>query len=115
MFIPNNSCVILPFTGNDMHSQPQFGDPVTEKCTVIKINFKSGRTPLRGSVSGSRGDAQEIESNSKFLFTPQSIVQLDDMVQIASGQFRVMAIEPQYNARGLLDHNVVSCSFWGYV
>lgn len=80
--------------------------------SVVHLNLMSQDSSVRADSSASRGAADELVSEAKFLFTKMADIAIDDLVEIDGIKVEVSAVMPRYNVRGKLDHYEVDGRIW---
>jgi hypothetical protein len=113
LFIPNLHCTIYPQTGLDLYGKPVFGDPIKEKCAIVKLDVVAMKTTVRADSSASRGAADELTSMARILFTNTSKVQIGDKIIVAGQDLKVLSKFPRYSIDGEFDHWQVDAGIWG--
>lgn len=113
LFIPNLDCTIYPQTGLDLYGKPVFGDPIRERCAIIRLDVISTKTTVRADSSASRGAAEEMISSTRLLFTNDSKVQIGDKIVVSGQDLKVLSKFPRYSIAGEFDHWQVDAGIWG--
>ena len=112
MFRPNLKCVVVKSTKNDLYGMPQPGQRRSEGFAIIKLDVQNQKTNVRADTSASRGNANELEADAKFLLTATTVAEIDDLIEYGGMVFRVMSLFPRHNLRGVLDHFEAGCAYW---
>lgn len=113
MFRPNKNCILHKSSGKtDVYGMPMPGLKYKERCSVVKMNIKSAKSAVRADTSATRGNAQELETDTVLLLPKSSKAQIDDNIEMIGHQFRIVAIQPRFDVNGNLDHYEVGCTYW---
>lgn len=112
MYRPNQSCTIRLNTEYSLFGTPIEGRRKREKCAIVRLLIANEKSSVRADSSASRGNARELQSDSLFLFGPQTAVEIDSVVELLGDSFRVTSKQPRFDMRGRLDHFEVGCSYW---
>lgn len=113
MFKPNQLCIVhLASNQTDVFGMPTPGIKVKERCSVVKMKISNIKSAVRADTSASRGNAQEIESDTVILLARTTRAGIDDNIEIHGNQFRIMSIHPRFTVVGDLDHYEVGCTYW---
>lgn len=113
MFRPNISCYIQKTSGKtDVYGMPVLGAKVVERCAIVQLKIKSEKSSVRADTSATRGNARELEVDANILLTKTTSANIDDMIIIGGGEYRIASKFPRYNLQGTLDHYEVTCTFW---
>lgn len=113
MFRPNHMITIHRRSGKtDAYGQPLGTIRVTERCAIVKLEVSNVNTTVRADSSASRGHGKEIVADALVLLEKTTVAQIDDMVEIDGGKFRVIAKHPRYSVTGALDHYEVAGAIW---
>ena len=113
MFRANQNCLVHVASGKtDVYGMPLPGLKYKERCAVIKMNIKSAKSAVRADTSATRGNAQELETDTVLLMNKNTRASIDDNIEMAGHQFRVNAIQPRYDLLGALDHFEIGCTYW---
>lgn len=113
MFRPNKNCVIHVSSGTtDVYGMPMPGLKYKERCAVVKMNVVSAKSAVRADTSATRGNAQELQTNTVLLLAKTTRAQINDNIELLGFQFRVNAIHPRFNLDGDLDHYEIGCTYW---
>src|SRR3569833_3178731 len=112
MFRPNQRCRIQLSGGKDVYGQPKPGAYVSEQCSVVKLLITNTKTSVRADSSASRGNARELHADCVLLLRPNTLVKIDDIVEIAEAKFKVSGRFPRHDAAGRLDHVEIHAMMW---
>lgn len=104
MFIPNMSCTISKRTGHDSWGKPTYSSPAPAQCAIIKLTEAREKTSVRTDSSASRGNAEEIKSDARLLFTASTVISKSDIVTILGFRVSVTSVFPRIAVDGRLDH-----------
>jgi len=100
----NVPCTLASRTGSDVYGQPVLGKPRPIKCAVLKFELKRVKTTIRSDASGTRGHADESTAQIAILVAKDTVVELDDILELRGVGSRVSCVRPRYNVMGRLDH-----------
>jgi hypothetical protein len=99
-------------TGKDLYGVRIYGPYTTVPFAIVKLERSSEKTSVRTDSSASRGSAQEILADARFLFPKNVIVQEGDRVEFGDFKLTVVSVWPRYRVTGELDHWQVDCNIW---
>ena len=80
MFIPNLHCSITKQGVTDLYGQTTEGETIQSKCAIVKLIARNEKTSVRADSSASRGNAAEITSDARLLFSDSSDIEIGDKV-----------------------------------
>jgi hypothetical protein len=100
-------------TGRDTYGQGTLGDPIAEKCMVVKNKHTDRHTTVRADSSASRGYADEYTTENRFLVAVNTQIEHDDQIAIAGLLIKVKVRHPRYDVFGKLDHYEIEGEPWG--
>lgn len=113
MFRPNQNCQIRKVGGKtDVYGMPIAGPLVPERLAIINLNLVAVKSSVRADSSASRGNANELEADAKFLLTKTTVAEIDDMIVYGGNEFRIVSKFPRHDLQGRLDHYEITCTFW---
>ena len=113
MFRPNLKCKVSKVTGTDLYGKRTYGTPETVPFAIVKLERSSEKTSVRTDSSASRGSAQEILADARFLFPKNVTLQEGDLIEFGDFKLTVVSVWPRYRVTGELDHWQVDCNIWG--
>jgi hypothetical protein len=114
VFRPNQDCIVYNVDG----AHDVFGKPLPptikarERCAIVTLITRQQITSVRADSSGSRGAADEQVATSRFLFTKNTAVDLDDLIEVAGIKLRVSGKFPRHALTGRLDHFEIEAVIW---
>lgn len=112
MFIPNTQGLLSSQAGTNLYGEPDFLEPRTVPCGVVKLNRIVQKTSVRADSSGSRGNSDEFVSQAKILFLPSSEVRTGDKFEIHGMMLRAIKVHPRISISGILEHYEVDFEAW---
>lgn len=113
MFRPNINCRIQLASGkNDVRGQPIPGRLVTERCAIVRLVVSNQKSSVRADSSASRGNALEMEADSKLLLQSITQAKIDDIIIVDGYKLRIMSMEPRHDVSGRLDHFEITATMW---
>lgn len=112
MLNSNNTCRIETVSGFNVHGEPTFSAPVTERCAVVKLLRILAKTTVRADSSSSRGHGDEKLSESKILLQGETIADLGDRLTVLSVTLKVVSLVPRQDVSGYIDHYEATCEQW---
>lgn len=115
MFRPNQNCVIRKQDGHDMYGMPKPGAKKKERCAIVRLKQLNDKSSVRADSSASRGNAREIEASVLILLQPNTIAEIDSIIEIFGDRYRIMSMNPQFAISGRLDHYEVECDYWSEI
>lgn len=105
MFIPNATCQFYQRTGKrDVFSNHSYYPAVATPCSVVTLDLKVTKTPLREGASGTRGRAEEEVGLIRLLFLPNCPIAEGDLVQVENQIGEAIRLFPRRNILGKIDH-----------
>ncbi len=90
-----------------MKSNPQFGKALPEGCRIITFKLEDKHTSIRADTSGSQARANMQRSFARVLLTARTKAQMGAKLtfqQRPGETFKVVEIQPRYDAAGRLHH-----------
>ena len=96
----------------DLYGKRTYSAWVTKSFGIIKLEQKSEKTSVRTDSSASRGSAQEILADARFLFPKDVILKEGDRIQFGGFYLTVVSVFPRHRVTGELDHWQVDCDIW---
>ena len=112
MFRANLKCEVSLMTGSDGYGKRTYGDWTTARFAIVKLERSSRKTSVRTDSSGSRGYAQDIEADARFLFHSETVLTPGDRVRFGSVMFTVVSVFPRHRVTGEFDHYQVDLNIW---
>jgi hypothetical protein len=114
MFIPNTSGMLTrPATAKrDVFGQLNYAPPVSVPCTVIKLDVKAAKTPIRSDASASHGASEETVIIGKILFPAGTQIDANDKFEILGVAVRVVGVQPRNDIFGDPEHVEVDVGAW---
>lgn len=113
MYRPNKVCIISVASGKtDVYGQPLPARKVREQCAVVKLDMKSAKSPIRADSSASRGNAREVHTDAVILLGPNTVANIDDVVDLGYTTVRIIEKHPRFNMAGTLDHFEMHATTW---
>lgn len=113
LFRPNLDCLVRSRSGANVYGEETLGEARKARCAIVELHMRVVRSSVRADSSASRGSAREHEGEARLLFPTTVELNLDDQVEVAGYQLRVVGIFPRHNLQGVLDHMEVECATWG--
>lgn len=110
--IPNIDCTIVKAGTFDVYGQPQLGEVIETRCSIVKLVSAREKTSVRADSSASRGNAVEIVADARLLFPVGSDIVNGDKVVVAGVSLRVDSVFPRHDIYGVLDHIQVDANIW---
>jgi len=80
--------------------------------SIVTLDAKSQKTPLRLGQSGSVSRAEELIYDGRVLIHPKHDITHGDVLEIFGLQYKIESIFPRYEISGLLNHNQVELNRW---
>lgn len=112
MFRPNLKCEIASMGATDIYGKRAYGDWTIVPFGIVKLEESTGKTSVRTDSSASRGSAQEILADARFLFPVYVSLKQGDRVRFGDFTLTVVSVAPRYNVLGRFDHWQVDCNVW---
>jgi len=112
MFRANTMCQLQARAGFDEYGDPQFGPSKRIKCSVVRLARSSAPSSVRADSSGSRGKADQMESDAVILMPPSWEPSMGAKVAILGMTLEIVGMHPRLNIMGRLDHYEVSLNAW---
>lgn len=113
MFVPNLKCQIQKASeSTDVYGMPIPGVKKNELMAIVEMRMMAVKSSVRADSSASRGNAQEIECDARFLLTTKTVAAINDILIFGSHKFRIVSIFPRHDVQGRLDHFEVTCNYW---
>ena len=112
MFRPNLKCQVAKLLGADMYGKRTYGDYTTQSFAIVKLEQKTDKTSVRTDSSASRGSAQEILADARFLFPKNVDLAEGDRIKFGGFTLTVVSVWPRHRVTGELDHWQVDCNIW---
>jgi len=113
MFRANKNCVIHAASGKtDVYGMPLPGPRYKERCAVVKMNVMSAKSAVRADTSATRGNAQELQTDTVLLLSRTTMARINDNIELMGFQFKVTEIHPRFDLLGDLDHYEIGCTYW---
>lgn len=113
MFKPNIDCTIEVANGEtDLYGQPLPSRLVRERCAMVKLDLRNVKSAVRADTSASRGSARELHADSKFLLTPKTAANIDDIIHVSGYSLKIISKFPRLDVQGKLDHYEVDAMIW---
>lgn len=104
MFIPNTFANVFHRRGYNLYGEPHFDEPKRVPCAVVKLDIISDKTSVRTDSSASRGNANELLTETRLLFVAGQGVGLGDKVDFEGTLMVITQIFPRRNVNGEIDH-----------
>jgi len=105
MFIPNTTAMVRRFSGQrDVFGNRIYNPPTRLPCSIVRLPPKTQPTSVRADSSGSRGAAEILATQAKFLFPMNVPISDLDEIDVYGYQLIVTSIEPRIAVTGRLDH-----------
>ena len=115
LFNPNTTCVIIKNSGYNDYGEPQYGERVVEKCAVLNAGISTKKSSVRADSSASRGNAWENIADYWFIFMPDTVADIDDLVEFNGHQLKIIKLIPRYSLTAEHDHTEAHCQMWNEV
>lgn len=112
MFRANTFCQLQPRKGFDEYGDPSFGPSNRIKCAVVRLARSSTPSSVRADSSGTRGKADQLESDAVILMPPTAEPPMGAKVTILGITLEIVGMQPRLNIMGRLDHYEVSLNAW---
>lgn len=112
MFLPNSECLLRKRASRDKYGQEQLGDAVTIQYAPVDLERVKQKTSVRSDSSASRGQADQVVSQAKILVPANTVLAMDDQVEIEGYFYRVAAAHPRKSVFGRLDHHEITLEAW---
>jgi hypothetical protein len=113
MLNSNATCQIRKLLGFDVYGKPKLGDPVTEKCAILKLRKEMQHTTVRADGSQSRGHGDEFVATNKIHLDGRTVATLGDQVSVAGVLIKVTSLNPSHDVLGPIDHWELVGELWG--
>lgn len=111
MFRPNQSCTIVIASGRtDVYGQALASRRVSERCAVVRLVTTNQKSSVRADSSATRGNADELVSDSLILLTKTTQANQDDLIEVAGMTLRILSKHPRFSVTGELDHYEITAS-----
>ena len=116
MFNPNHKCVIRVASGKtNVYGEPTPASLSYEDCAVVMLDVQSKKTSVRADSSGTRGAAEEFESNIKILLAKTTKASIKDFMEVQGILFSITSKMPRLNLAGVVDHYEVKGEYAGVI
>lgn len=112
LFNPNTTCTIVKNQGYDFYGEPIRQERVTEACAVLNAKRALKKSSVRADSSASRGNAQEITADYWLILLPDTVAEIDDLIEIHGVQVKIVDLIPRYGLDGRHDHTEALCDMW---
>lgn len=100
-------------SGYDKFGKPQLSVSFNERCAILEMEFGEFKTSLRADSSGSRSNAEELETKvAKLLLTNRTRANIEDVILVAGILMRIVGKTPKFDLDGTLDHYEIMCKLW---
>lgn len=111
-FRPTVNCRIYASRKFDMYGKPVPDYGTVSKCDIVRLSKVKKETSIRSDASASRGRADEQLYDAVLLMKPQTVIEIDNKVEINGFELKVKKVVPRYNIFGRLEHQEVSLEIW---
>lgn len=112
MFRPNLTCEVSVMGAADGYGRRLYTDWKRVPFAIVKLDQGSTKTSVRTDSSASRGSAQEILANARFLFPIHVVLKPGDRVKFGDFILTVQSVFPRHSVTGRFDHWQVDCDIW---
>lgn len=112
MFRPNLTCEYAKMSDTNVYGKRTYGAWVKAPFGIVKLAQQAGKTSVRTDSSASRGSAQEITADARFLFPSTVILNPGDRIRFGEFTLTVESVFPRYSVDGKFDHWQVDCNIW---
>ena len=102
MFTPNMQASLRTMLSRNLDGEEVYAEAVPMALSIVNLLSASQKTSVRTDSSATHGQADEMASNGKIL--TQMPVNVDDLIAVAGGTFRVRGVHPRYTVFGIFDH-----------
>lgn len=108
MFIPNTFADFYRRSNTaDNFGRFTFAPKRSIPCAIIHLNVSAKKSSVRADTSGSRGQAEQMEGDARFLTPVYAPVEEGDVFFKDDLWLEVIEVEPRRNLLGVLDHNQI--------
>lgn len=115
LFHPNTTCVIIKNTGYTVYGEPMRSGRTTEPCAVLNAGKNMKKSSVRADSSASKGNAIEVVADYWLILMPDTVAELDDLIEVHGIQVKINRLIPRYGLDGHHDHTEALCSMWNEV
>jgi len=114
MFRPNQYCEVASLGSADVYGKRKYGPWRRVPFAQVKLVESASKTSVRTDSSATRGSANEILADTRFLFLPNVVLKPGDIVRAHGQTFTVVSVFPRVSVTGVHDHWQVDCNiYWG--
>lgn len=115
LFNPNTTCVIVKKSGYNAYGEPLRAERVTEKCALLNAGVSMRKSSVRADSSASRGNAIETTAEYWLILMPDTVAELDDIIEINNIQVKINQLIPRFSLNAQHDHTEAICEMWNEV
>lgn len=112
MFRPNLTCQVSSVEGTNLYGKETYTAWVDKKFSIVKLEQASQKTSVRTDSSATRGSAQEILTDARFLFPKDVELVAGDRIKFGGFTLVVVSVFPRHHVNGQLDHWQVDADIW---
>lgn len=104
MFIPNTFAMVYTRRSYNLYGEPDFNRPIKVPCGIVKLDVVADKTSVRTDSSASRGNADELTTQTRMLFSPGYGIGIGDKVDFEGILMVITEAFARRDMSGQVDH-----------